>query len=72
MKFLDRWLNRANGAYFEYYEGGDGQWYWRLKAPNHEIIAVGGEGFSSRGNAKASVERVVRYCRGDLRYLPPK
>jgi uncharacterized protein YegP (UPF0339 family) len=30
----------ASGGYFEVYRGKDDQWRFRLKAPNHKIIAV--------------------------------
>lgn len=36
-------------------------WYWKLVAPNHEIIAVGGEPFKSAHNAKRSIRRVRHY-----------
>lgn len=35
----------------EVYEGEDKQHYWRLKAENGDIVAVGGEGYSSKANA---------------------
>ena len=30
------------------YQGADGQFYWRLKAKNGRVIAIGGEGYKSR------------------------
>lgn len=33
--------------YFEVYKDKAGEWRWRLKAANHEILASG-EGYSSR------------------------
>jgi uncharacterized protein YegP (UPF0339 family) len=37
---------------FETYQSEeDGKYYWRLKADNGKIVAVGGEGFESKGNA---------------------
>ncbi len=36
-----------------------GQWYWRLRARNGRIVAVGGEAFSSARKALASYERVT-------------
>ena len=32
----------------------DGQWYWRLQARNHEVIAQG-EGYARRGGAEHAV-----------------
>ena len=35
----------------------DGQWYWRLRAGgNNEMMAIGGEGFSSKDSAKRATE----------------
>lgn len=51
---------------FELYEATDEtrsqRWYWRLKAPNGKIIAVGGEAFLTRAKCLASVRRVQRYA----------
>ena len=40
--------------YFEFYKNDQGQWRWRAKGDNHEIIAHG-EGYK----AKASVQHVI-------------
>ena len=32
----------------EYYEDAAGEWRWRMKARNHKIIAIGGEGFTTK------------------------
>ena len=37
--------DKDKGYRFEYFQSE--KWYWRLKAGNHEIMAIGGEGFSS-------------------------
>ena len=51
---------------FEIYQGKDSQWYWRLIAGNNRIIAVGGEGYVSKHNAKRAVSTVIRdVCRND-------
>lgn len=50
------------GAEFEVYPGEDGQHYWRLKAPNGQVIATGAEGYSSKGatfRAVGSVQSAV-------------
>ena len=40
--------DKDKGYRFEYFKSEkDEQWYWRLKAGNHEIMAISGEGFSS-------------------------
>src|SRR5687768_14632989 len=36
--------------YFQLFQGADSQWYFRLKAANHEII-LASEGYASRPNA---------------------
>jgi uncharacterized protein len=36
----------------------DNQWYWRLRANNHEIVAVGGEGYSSKQNCLRGIMAV--------------
>lgn len=41
----------------EVYKGQDGQWYWRKVAPNGKVIAVGGEGYSRKWNAKRAAKR---------------
>lgn len=43
--------------YFEVYKSGD-EWRWRLKAGNHEIIANGGEGFTTKAACLKSIDLV--------------
>lgn len=42
---------------FEVYQSRDGQYRWRLKAVNGEIVAVS-EGYVAKWSAKQSAERV--------------
>lgn len=44
-------------AKFEVYESRDGQFRWRLKAGNGEIVATS-EGYTTKYSAKRSAERV--------------
>ena len=45
------------GYRFEYFKSEkDNQWYWRLKAGNHEIMAISGEGFPDEDEAKKQIE----------------
>lgn len=37
------------------------RWYWRLVAPNNEIIAVGTEPFDSEANAKRAIKTLRKY-----------
>lgn len=40
----------------------DNQWYWRLLAPNHLIIATG-LGYNTKGKATRAAKRLVAVCR---------
>ena len=40
------------------------QWRWRIVAGNGRIVAVSGEGFCSKRNARRSVKRVNRILSG--------
>jgi uncharacterized protein YegP (UPF0339 family) len=48
-------------ATFEQYEDDAGEYRWRLRHDNGEIIGDGGEGYSSKRNLKDAVERVRHY-----------
>jgi uncharacterized protein YegP (UPF0339 family) len=41
---------------FEFFQGKDGKWYWRAKAPNGRIIADGAEGYDSDHNVWRAVD----------------
>lgn len=43
---------------FEIYKDSGGEWRWRLKAANHEIIAVAPEGCTSKQNCQHSIDLV--------------
>ena len=43
---------------FEIYQDRQGQFRWRLRAPNGQIIADSGEGYATRSNAKRAAENV--------------
>lgn len=43
---------------FEVYQDSAGQWRWRLVAPNGNIVADSGEGYSSKQGAKRGIESV--------------
>ncbi|WP_436928077.1 HVO_2922 family protein [Halosimplex amylolyticum] len=49
---------------FEIFEDEAGEFRWRLRASNDEIVADGGEGFASERGARDSVERVREYATG--------
>lgn len=35
------------------------RFFWRLRAANHRIIAVGGEGFHNKGDVLAIIDRMI-------------
>jgi uncharacterized protein YegP (UPF0339 family) len=35
------------------------RFFWRLRAANHRIIAVGGEGFHNKGDVYAIIQKMV-------------
>jgi uncharacterized protein len=48
----------ATMASFELYQDTQQQYRWRLKAGNGEIIAVSGEGYTTKANAEAGITSV--------------
>jgi uncharacterized protein YegP (UPF0339 family) len=45
---------------FEVYQGSDGEWRWRLKAGNHEIVASS-EGYTDKAGAIRAVGSMKRW-----------
>ena len=43
---------------FEIYKDKRGEWRWRLRADNHEILATGGEGYVKRASCLRGIELV--------------
>jgi uncharacterized protein YegP (UPF0339 family) len=55
---------------FQIFKGNDGQWYWRLRATNGQIIAVGGEGYRHRDDAVKGIQDVCACCQnGEIEYV---
>ncbi len=50
-----------------YKSSANGQWYWRLIAPNGRIIADGSEGYTRRNGVEQAAKRVIRYMRSAMR-----
>ena len=48
-------------AYYTVKKGYNGQFYWNLKAPNHEIIAHG-EGYIAKQNALNAISNLQKYA----------
>jgi uncharacterized protein len=51
-------------AKFELYTDGKGEFRWRLKSANGQIIATGGEGYTSKAGALNGIEAVKRDAAG--------
>jgi uncharacterized protein YegP (UPF0339 family) len=49
-------------ASFELYEDSGGEYRWRLRHDNGNVIADSGEGYASRSNAKRAMERVREHA----------
>ena len=47
---------------FEVYEDAGGEWRWRLRAANGELVADSGQGYSNRSKAIDGVERVQSHA----------
>jgi uncharacterized protein YegP (UPF0339 family) len=47
-------------AKFELYQDAKGEYRWRLKSGNGQIIATGGEGYTSKASALNGIEAVKR------------
>ena len=43
---------------FELYKGHDGEWRWRLRAANGNVIADSAEGYERRGDCERGIELV--------------
>jgi len=51
-------------AAFEVYEDSAGEWRWRLRHRNGNILSDGGEGYSSRSAVHDAIESVKRNAPG--------
>jgi uncharacterized protein YegP (UPF0339 family) len=47
-------------AKFELYKDSKGEFRWRLKSGNGQVIATGGEGYTSKAGALNGIEAVKR------------
>ncbi len=50
-------------AKFELYRSSNGEYRWRLRATNGQVIGTGGEGYSSTAAAQSGIESVKRVGR---------
>lgn len=51
-------MTTAKFPYFELYQDGSGEWRWRIKARNGQVLGDSGEGYSSRAKAVEAVDRL--------------
>ena len=47
---------------FEMYKDRAGEWRWRLKAPNGEVIADSGEGYVAKTGCENGIDAVKGYA----------
>ncbi len=59
---VDRLQDRVADADFEVYEDEAGEYRWRLRAENGNVVADSGEGYTRRDEAEDAVERVREYA----------
>lgn len=52
--------SKIMAAKFELYRSSNGEYRWRLRATNGQVIATGGEGYSSKAAAQSGIESVKR------------
>lgn len=46
--------------YFEIYKDARGEFRWRLKSGNHQVIATGGEGYSTKQACQKGIDAVKK------------
>ncbi|MGE5828296.1 MAG: YegP family protein [Micromonosporaceae bacterium] len=51
-------------AKFEIYKDARGEYRWRLKSGNGQVIATGGEGYVSKAGAENGIQAVMRDAPG--------
>lgn len=51
-------------AKFEVYKDARGEYRWRLKSANGQVIATGGEGYTSKSGAENGIQAIKRDAPG--------
>lgn len=59
---VNRIRDRIDDMEFEVYEDRAGDYRWRLRGGNDQIMADSGEGYASKSGAEEGVERVTQYA----------
>jgi uncharacterized protein YegP (UPF0339 family) len=62
VRTIDRIRSSLEDFEFETYEDRAGEFRWRLKAANNELVADSGEGYASRDGIEAAVERMREFA----------
>ena len=44
---------------FEYFEGTNKKWYWRLRADNGRVVADGSQGYTYRRGCREAIRRIA-------------
>lgn len=47
---------------FEVYKDAKGEFRWRLKATNGQIIATGGQGYAAKADCKHAIESIQKHA----------
>jgi uncharacterized protein YegP (UPF0339 family) len=50
----------AAGMTFEIYKDAKGEFRWRLKASNGQIVATGGQGYAAKADCKHAIESIQK------------
>lgn len=53
-------IRKDKNMYFEIYNDAKGEFRWRLKAGNHEIVATGGEGYKTKQGCQKGIDSVKK------------
>jgi len=64
MSFRREQMKFARVEFFEASRNARHAWYWRLKARNGQVIAVGGEGYTRRRDVERAFWRVWSILQG--------
>lgn len=54
---------KAPSSHWEIYEDEAGEWRWRLRAPNGEVVASG-EGYEDEGGVRTGISTVIATVNG--------
>ena len=58
----------AGGLTFELYKDAGGEFRWRLKAANGQVLATPGQGYKAKADAKNGVDRIKKDAADKLKF----